>query len=251
MSGVFSRRGGQAPKAPPSPPAATPAEPDPSMEDILASIRRILNEGESETVEAPAEAVAEAVVEPVAQVVPTPAPAAAAPPVSEPAPVAPAVVAPVVVTPVVAPVVPPAVPPAVIVAAAPQPPPEVVPAATIQAKEQQKSSVEPKKTVEANEVFILEPAMMVTESAQTAEADASPIASSETVSAASQSVGALKKALAERNAQVYRLGNVSLEDLVRDEVRPMLKDWLDTHLPAIVERLVRAEIERVVAREIL
>jgi len=247
MSGVFSRRGGQAPKAPPSPPAATPAEPDPSMEDILASIRRILNEGESETVEAPAEAVAEAVVEPVAQVVPTPAPAAAAPPVSEPAPVAPAVVAPVVVTPVV----PPAVPPAVIVAAAPQPPPEVVPAATIQAKEQQKSSVEPKKTVEANEVFILEPAMMVTESAQTAEADASPIASSETVSAASQSVGALKKALAERNAQVYRLGNVSLEDLVRDEVRPMLKDWLDTHLPAIVERLVRAEIERVVAREIL
>jgi len=243
MSGVFSRRGGQAPKAPPSPPAATPAEPDPSMEDILASIRRILNEGESETVEAPAEAVAEAVVEPVAQVVPTPAPAAAAPPVSEPAPVAPAVVAPVVVTPVV--------PPAVIVAAAPQPPPEVVPAATIQAKEQQKSSVEPKKTVEANEVFILEPAMMVTESAQTAEADASPIASSETVSAASQSVGALKKALAERNAQVYRLGNVSLEDLVRDEVRPMLKDWLDTHLPAIVERLVRAEIERVVAREIL
>lgn len=247
MSGVFSRRGGQAPKAPPSPPAATPAEPDPSMEDILASIRRILNEGESETVEAPAEAVAEAVVEPVAQVVPTPAPAAAAPPVSEPAPVAPAVVAPVVVTPVV----PPVVPPAVIVAAAPQPPPEVVPAATIQAKEQQKSSVEPKKTVEANEVFILEPAMMVTESAQTAEADASPIASSETVSAASQSVGALKKALAERNAQVYRLGNVSLEDLVRDEVRPMLKDWLDTHLPAIVERLVRAEIERVVAREIL
>jgi cell pole-organizing protein PopZ len=93
--------------------------------------------------------------------------------------------------------------------------------------------------------------MMVTESAQTAEADVAPIASTETVSAASQSVGALKKALAERNAQVYRLGNVSLEDLVRDEVRPMLKDWLDTHLPAIVERLVRAEIERVVAREIL
>ncbi len=227
MSGVFSRRGGQAPKAPP--PAATPAEPDPSMEDILASIRRILNEGETETAEAPAELAPEPAaaqrVEPAPEEVPEPVVQAAAPPVPEPPPV--------------------------IVAQAPQPPPEVVPAAPIQATEQQKSSVEPKKTVEANEVFILEPAMMVTESAQTAEADVAPIASTETVSAASQSVGALKKALAERNAQVYRLGNVSLEDLVRDEVRPMLKDWLDTHLPAIVERLVRAEIERVVAREIL
>jgi hypothetical protein len=213
------------------------------MEDILASIRRILNEGETETVEPPAEAVAqaapEAVVTPVAEAVP--APVAAAESAPEPPKAAPAV----------PPKAAPPAPPEVIVAQAPQAPPEVVPASTIQAKEQQKSSVDPKKTVEANEVFILEPAMMVTESAQTAEADASPIASSETVSAASQSVGALKKALAERNAQVYRLGNVSLEDLVRDEVRPMLKDWLDTHLPAIVERLVRAEIERVVAREIL
>ena len=33
--------------------------------------------------------------------------------------------------------------------------------------------------------------------------------------------------------------------LTRELVRPMLKAWLDDHLPAIVERLVRAEIERV------
>ena len=37
----------------------------------------------------------------------------------------------------------------------------------------------------------------------------------------------------------------TLEDLVRDLLRPMLKTWLDDNLPSLVERLVRAEIERV------
>jgi uncharacterized protein len=37
----------------------------------------------------------------------------------------------------------------------------------------------------------------------------------------------------------------TLEDLVQEMLRPMLKQWLDQNLPAIVERLVRAEIERV------
>jgi cell pole-organizing protein PopZ len=37
----------------------------------------------------------------------------------------------------------------------------------------------------------------------------------------------------------------TLEDLVREMLRPMLKTWLDDNLPAMVERLVRAEIERV------
>jgi cell pole-organizing protein PopZ len=37
----------------------------------------------------------------------------------------------------------------------------------------------------------------------------------------------------------------TLEDLVREMMRPMLKTWLDDNLPALVERLVRAEIERV------
>lgn len=36
-----------------------------------------------------------------------------------------------------------------------------------------------------------------------------------------------------------------VEDAVRDMLRPMLKDWLDNNLPTIVERLVRTEIERV------
>ncbi len=37
----------------------------------------------------------------------------------------------------------------------------------------------------------------------------------------------------------------TLEDLVREMLRPMLKAWLDENLPGMVERLVRAEIERV------
>jgi cell pole-organizing protein PopZ len=38
----------------------------------------------------------------------------------------------------------------------------------------------------------------------------------------------------------------TLEDIVRDLLRPLLQAWLDEHLPGIVERLVREEIARVV-----
>ena len=41
-------------------------------------------------------------------------------------------------------------------------------------------------------------------------------------------------------------GAVTLEGLTRELVRPMLKEWLDQHLPMTVERLVREEIERLV-----
>jgi cell pole-organizing protein PopZ len=37
----------------------------------------------------------------------------------------------------------------------------------------------------------------------------------------------------------------TLEELVREMLKPMLKAWLDDNLPSLVERLVRAEIERV------
>jgi cell pole-organizing protein PopZ len=38
------------------------------------------------------------------------------------------------------------------------------------------------------------------------------------------------------------------EHMTREMLRPMLRHWLDTHLPNIVERLVREEIERVARR---
>lgn len=40
-------------------------------------------------------------------------------------------------------------------------------------------------------------------------------------------------------------GNNSLEDLVRDLLKPMLKQWLDANLPNMVETLVREEIKRI------
>jgi cell pole-organizing protein PopZ len=40
----------------------------------------------------------------------------------------------------------------------------------------------------------------------------------------------------------------TLEEVVSELLRPMLKAWLDDNLPGLVERLVRAEIERVSRR---
>jgi hypothetical protein len=53
-----------------------------------------------------------------------------------------------------------------------------------------------------------------------------------------QAFGALSHTILAQNAR-------TLEDIVRDMLRPMLKSWLDDNLPTLVERLVRAEIERV------
>jgi cell pole-organizing protein PopZ len=74
------------------------------------------------------------------------------------------------------------------------------------------------------------------------------LASVETTAAAAGSVTNLVRALtSDRGAQTHS-GGPTIADLVREEIRPMLKDWLDSNLPPLVERLVRAEIERVIAR---
>ena len=44
------------------------------------------------------------------------------------------------------------------------------------------------------------------------------------------------------------LGERPIEDMARDMLRGMLKQWLDDNLPALVERLVREEIERIARR---
>jgi len=45
--------------------------------------------------------------------------------------------------------------------------------------------------------------------------------------------------------QIVRSGETSLEGMTRDLLRPMLKDWLDTNLPPIVEAMVEREITRI------
>ena len=42
----------------------------------------------------------------------------------------------------------------------------------------------------------------------------------------------------------FMSGN-TVEAMVREMLRPMLKDWLDANLPAIVEAQVRKEVERI------
>jgi cell pole-organizing protein PopZ len=72
----------------------------------------------------------------------------------------------------------------------------------------------------------------------------------ETAAAAASSVsGMIRTLAAERSTHVWA-GGPTVEDLVRAEMRPLLKQWLDAHLPALVERLVHAEIERVVRRAV-
>jgi cell pole-organizing protein PopZ len=62
--------------------------------------------------------------------------------------------------------------------------------------------------------------------------------SPETNAAVSAAFGSLASTILSQNAR-------TIEDLVQEMLRPMLKAWLDDNLPGLVERMVRAEIERV------
>jgi cell pole-organizing protein PopZ len=159
-------------------PATPGATADPSMEDILASIRRILSDDETEQAATPPLAD-EGVLPLDASMIVEEAPRALVAPVAQPA------------------------------AAKPAPPPEPV-------------------------------AMQV-----------APLVAPEAAAAAASSVGTLLRTLiAEREQVAVHRGGPTIEDLVREEIRPLLSQWLDVNLPPLVERLVRAEIERVVGRAI-
>lgn len=60
-----------------------------------------------------------------------------------------------------------------------------------------------------------------------------------------------RQALAALSALVVKpeQGENTLEGLVREMLRPMLREWLDAELPAIVERLVSGEIARISGRQ--
>lgn len=171
-----------------------PAAADPSMEDILASIRRILSEDEAA---APAPAAPSAAgpaadddvleLDEAMMIPELSAPGEAhAPALSEPPPVAVALPVPMEMP-----------------KAAPEPPAHDVSARLV-----------------------------------------GPVAEA----AAVNSVASLLRTIASDRALQVRSTGPTIEDLVRQGLRPLLKEWLDAHLPALVERLVRAEIERVVGR---
>ena len=65
-----------------------------------------------------------------------------------------------------------------------------------------------------------------------------PMLAQSTVSAVESAFNSLAHTVLSSNAR-------TLEDLVKEMLRPMLKSWLDDNLPGLVERIVKAEIERV------
>lgn len=183
MSQALPGQGGQKPAGPSDPGGAA----DPSMEDILASIRRILSDDE-QTTAVPAEAEASA--------------ARHDPAVDDVFRLSETML-----------VVPPERPIEPVVAAEPEP--EVL----------QPVAVSPPATPPET---LVAPATAV---------------------AAASSVSAMVRTLVQEREQlsVYR-GGPTIEDLVREEIRPLLKQWLDENLPPLVERLVRVELERVLGR---
>ncbi|MEZ5766116.1 MAG: DUF2497 domain-containing protein [Xanthobacteraceae bacterium] len=65
-----------------------------------------------------------------------------------------------------------------------------------------------------------------------------PLLSQSTAAAVDSAFNSLAQTVLSNNAR-------TLEDLVKEMLRPMLKTWLDDNLPKLVEKIVRAEIERV------
>lgn len=109
--------------------------------------------------------------------------------------------------------------------------------------------VEPAQTYDPPPAPMREPPAMATERLPSAAPAPQPPApqralfderllSAATDSAIAGAFGSLTHTILSQNAR-------TLDDLVQDMLRPMLKTWLDDNLPSLVERLVRSEIERV------
>jgi cell pole-organizing protein PopZ len=189
--------------------------PEPSMEEILASIRRIISDENSAAQPAAAAAA------------PAPAAAPAAP---APKPAAP--------------------PPAAKKAAPPPPPPPPPPAA-----EQEEADVlELTEMVEAPQDEFQKAEAVADVMFRDPEPLRDVMNEPSRMSAPariddgllSQNTSSAVSAAFERIASPMFSGDSrTVDELVREMLRPMLKAWLDDNLPSLVERLVRSEIERV------
>jgi hypothetical protein len=230
---------------------------EPSMEEILASIRRIIADDDAAKV--PAKAAEPA--KPAPAPAPAPAPKAAAPaPAPAPRPAA-AAPRPAATAPAPAP---PA--PAVsaqddidaMFAAALEPKPSEAPSADIlELTEAMEALPEPEpapalRRIDAMPDVVEAPAPLppppappppatVEQARRQFQEKTEPdrqLLSSATTAAVDSAFNSLAQTVLIRN-------DLTLDGMVREMLRPMLKAWLDDNLPNMVERLVRAEIERV------
>jgi len=103
-----------------------------------------------------------------------------------------------------------------------------------------------------NDELTLEPSMMVSP-AKTEPGNSAPqddLMGAQTIAAAEHSLNDLQTAFSSNGKSipsdtvVSGSSGMTIEDMVRTEVRSMVRTWLDAHLPSLVEILVRAEIAR-------
>ena len=246
---------------------------EPSMEEILASIRRIIADDEAKPAEAKPVDVKPAAAEKPATPAPSakPEPAAKAPAMKD---IPPSAIAPKPAAAAPKPAPPPAPEPAgsnnqndidamlaSLDAAAPEPEirpaPAVVEADVFDLTDEMAvpdpapaaaasfHKIEPQDDLEFTEAAAAsraphrQPAYEPPPFESAAAASpAQQILSRSTVSAVESAFNSLANTVLSNNAR-------TLEDLVKEMLRPMLKSWLDDNLPGLVEKLVKAEIERV------
>lgn len=178
---------------------------EPSMEDILSSIRKIIqsNDDGTEDVATPAEVSPEPAAAPVE---------AAAEITAEPAQVT-----------------------------ASQP--KVSDEGELTDAPERAREVVAKKAEPAIEPEVIEPVAKVEKPQTQAQTEAQASTNSALISAGPKAK--VVASFAQLNDAITASSSQSLEEMTNDLLKPMLQEWLDNNLPGLVEKLVREEIERV------
>jgi len=83
---------------------------------------------------------------------------------------------------------------------------------------------------------------------QDAEDNPGRIMSPQTEAAAAAALAGVNALIGARIESAHRFEGGTVEALVRELLRPMLRDWVDNNLPSLVERLVEEEIRHITAR---
>ena len=123
-----------------------------------------------------------------------------------------------------------------------------------QSPEQAEPAVETAETAEIDELaaeLAAEPVAQFTPAQQVVEND-EPLIETITEEATAGSFSALASqmgpGLVSENGQKITPSGRTLEEHVLEMLRPMLREWLDKHLPQMVQRLVQREIDRIIHR---
>src|SRR5262249_2452282 len=85
--------------------------------------------------------------------------------------------------------------------------------------------------------------VMTESSPAAASAPQSELVSGHAAASTASAFAGLANVVSSRSMPVGN-GQKTLEDLAKELLRPMLKDWLDANLPPLVERLVQREIAK-------